>query len=101
MCNDRRVKCEIAEAVDISEERVRNILYEELWMRQVGAALVECDFQLIAQTTFTAIFGSIQEESEEFCGGFVTKDEAWVYNYTPEIKQMCVEAGGPAPKQLS
>ena len=36
--DNRRVKvCEIAEAVGISEERVRNILHEELGMRKLYA----------------------------------------------------------------
>ncbi|XP_014487254.1 PREDICTED: uncharacterized protein LOC106751024, partial [Dinoponera quadriceps] len=39
--DDRRVKvCEIAEAVGISEERVRNILQEELGMRKLCARWV-------------------------------------------------------------
>jgi len=91
--DDRPIKVrELAEAVGISEERVRNILHGELVMRKLCARWVP---HLLNNDRFN-------NRRTDFVRRFVTMDETWVHHYTPVSKEQSkqwVEAGGSAPKK--
>ncbi|UYV67602.1 hypothetical protein LAZ67_5001347 [Cordylochernes scorpioides] len=62
--NDRRVKvCEIAEAEGISEERVRNILHEELGIRKL------CRFVTMDETWVHHYTPEIKQQSKQWMEG--------------------------------
>ena len=52
----------------ISEERVQNLMHEDTKaLCKVGASFAECRSTANMQTTFRAIFGPIEEGSNQFC----------------------------------
>lgn len=105
--DDRRVKVrEIAEAVGISEERVRNILHKELEMRKLCARwvphLLNADQKQMRKRFSQQSLDRFNRDQTDFVRRFVTMDETWVHHYTPETKQQSkqwVEAGGSVPKK--
>lgn len=105
--DDRRVKVsEIAEAVGISEERVRNILHNQLGMRKLCARwvphLLTTDQKQMRKRLSQQSLDRFNRDPTDFVRRFVTMDETWVHHYTPETKQQSkqwVEVGGSAPKK--
>lgn len=105
--DDRRVKVrEIAKIVGISEERVRNILHQELGMRKLCARwvphLLNADQKLMRKQFSQQSLDRFNSNRTDFVRRLVTMDETWVHHYTPETKQQSkqwVEADGPAPKK--
>lgn len=105
--NDRRVKVrEISDMVNISKERVGNILHEVLNMKKLSARwvprLLTADQKRVRVTTSTESLAKFQRNPEEFLRRFITVDETWIHHYTPETKvqsKQWVEAGGSAPKK--
>lgn len=105
--DDRRIKVrELAEAVGISEERVRKILHEELGMRKLCARwvphLLNADHKQMRKQLSRESLARFNNDRTDFVRRFVTMDETWVHHYTPESKKQSkqwVEAGGSAPKK--
>lgn len=86
---DRRIKLrEIVDAVNVSIERVQNILEEILDMKKVSARWVP---RLLTEeqkrnrlTTSEQCSAVFKRNSKEFLRRFVTVNETWVHHYTPK-----------------
>ena len=92
MLADRRVKIrEIADIVDISTERIQNILHERLDMRKLSARwvprLLTVDQNPNRMTTSEQYLDMFERNPKEFQWRFVTVDETWIHHYTPEMKE--------------
>ncbi|GBP02684.1 Histone-lysine N-methyltransferase SETMAR [Eumeta japonica] len=89
---DRRIKLwQIAEELQISKERVGEIIHEHMNMRKISARwvpkmLTPFDKQRRLQTSkdFLELVG---DNIDEICDRIVTVDETWVRQYDPESKQ--------------
>ena len=82
---DRRVKIkEIADIVDISTERIQNILHEKLGMRKLSARWVRVCSQWRTSEHYLDMF---KRNPKEFLRRFVTVDETWIHHYTPAMKE--------------
>ncbi|GBP36043.1 Putative uncharacterized protein FLJ37770 [Eumeta japonica] len=89
---DRRIKLwQIAEELQISKERVGEIIHEHMNMRKISARwvpkmLTPFDKQRRLQTSkdFLELIGY---NIDEICDRIVTVDETWVRQYDPESKQ--------------
>ncbi|GBP09864.1 Histone-lysine N-methyltransferase SETMAR [Eumeta japonica] len=89
---DRRIKLwQIAEELQISKERVGEIIHEHMNMRKISAhwvpkMLTPFDKQRRLQTSkdFLELAG---DNIDEICDRIVTVDETWVRQYDPESKQ--------------
>ena len=105
--NDRRVKLrEIVDIVNISYERVFNIIHEHLHMRKLSARwvprLLTIDQKRNRVTTSKQCLGMIRHNRDDFWRRLITVDETWIHHYTPETKNQSkqwVEPGGSAPKK--
>lgn len=89
---DRRIKLrEIAEALNISCERVWNIVHQHLEMKKLSARwvprLLTIDQKRQRVTTSQKLLEQIQHDRKDFFRRFVTVDETWVHHYTPETKE--------------
>ena len=104
--DDRKLKVrEIAKMVNISTERVHNILHNCLNMRKLCARWVPrvlTDQQKLERVDVSQHnLDMFKHNRKEFLRRFVTVDETWIHHYTPETKEQSkqwVEAGGSAPK---
>ncbi|GBP17715.1 Histone-lysine N-methyltransferase SETMAR [Eumeta japonica] len=81
----------IAEELQISKERVGEIIHEHMNMRKISArwvpkVLTPFDKQRRLQTSkdFLELVG---DNTDEICDRIVTVDETWVRQYDPESKQ--------------
>ncbi|GBP22243.1 Histone-lysine N-methyltransferase SETMAR [Eumeta japonica] len=89
---DRRIKLwHITEELQISKERVGEIIHEHMNMRKISACwvpkmLTPFDKQRRLQTSkdFLELVG---DNIDEICDRIVTVDETWVCQYDPESKQ--------------
>ncbi|GBP71465.1 Histone-lysine N-methyltransferase SETMAR [Eumeta japonica] len=89
---DRRIKLwQIAEELQISKERVGEIIHKHINMRKISArwvpkVLTPFDNQRRLQTSkdFLELVG---DNIDEICNRIVTVDETWVRQYDPESKQ--------------
>ncbi|GBP28354.1 Histone-lysine N-methyltransferase SETMAR [Eumeta japonica] len=89
---DQRIKLwQIAEELQISKERVGEIIHEHMNMRKISARwvpkmLTPFDKQRRLQTSkdFLELVG---DNIDEICDRIVTVDETWVRQYDPESKQ--------------
>jgi histone-lysine N-methyltransferase SETMAR len=105
--NDRRVKLrEIVNIVNISYERVWNILNEHLHMKKLSARwvprLLTIDQKRVRVTISKHCLELFKHNPSEFLRRFITVDETWVHHFTPESKQQSkqwIEAGSSAPKK--
>ena len=91
MLADRRVKIrEIADIVDISSERIQNILHEKLGMRNLSVRwvprLLTMEQKRNRMTNSEHCLDMFKRNPKEFLWCFVTVDETWIHHYTPEIK---------------
>lgn len=104
---DRRLKInEIADMVNISGERVHNILHEHLGMRKLSAQwvprLLTVDNKRNRVTTSEQCLKLFQRNPNEFMRRYVTVDETWIHYYTPETKEQSkqwISPGQKAPKK--
>lgn len=104
---DRRVKIsEIAKKVNISNERVFNILHEHLGMKKLSARwvprLLTVDQKRTRVTISKLCLDKFKCNSSEFLRRYVTVDETWIHYYTPETKEQSKQWTSPnerAPKK--
>lgn len=104
---DCRVKIkEIGDIVDISIERIQNILHEKLGMRKLSARwvprLLTEEQKRNRMTTSEYCLDMFKRNPKEFLWRFVTVDETWIHHYTPEMKEQSKQwtsPGEPAPKK--
>lgn len=87
--DERGVKVrEIAEAIEISEERIRHILYEELQMKKLFARWVPnsltVDEKYFRLRMSRSCLERFQKNKIDFVRRFITTNECWVYHYEPE-----------------
>ena len=99
MWADRRVKIrEIADIVDISTERIQNILHEKLGMRKLSARWVEQKRNRM--TTSDYCLDMFKRNPKEFLRRFVTVDETWIHHHTIEMKEQSKQSPDErAPKK--
>lgn len=98
--NDRKLKVrEIAEAMNMSSERVYNILHEHLHMKKLLARWVprvltaeQKENRVIASELGLKMF---ERNPTDFLSRLVTMDETWIHHYTPESKQQASYWVGP------
>lgn len=97
---------ELAKMVNISTERVLNILHKFLGMKKLCARWVPrvltIDQKRIRVLTSQRNLTNYTRNSSEFLRLFITMDETWIHHYTPESSQQAkqwVEPSGSAPKR--
>ncbi|GBP37908.1 Histone-lysine N-methyltransferase SETMAR [Eumeta japonica] len=89
---DRRIKLwQIVEELQISKERVGEIIHEHMNMRKISALwvpkmLTPFDKQRRLQTS-KDFLELVRDNIDEICDRIVTVDETWVRQYDPESKQ--------------
>lgn len=88
---DRRMKVrEISNMVNISTERVHNILHNELAMRKLSARwvprLLTVDQKRVRMQMSKLSLSQFKRNKKEFLRRYVTVDETWIHHYTPEMK---------------
>ncbi|GBP65691.1 Histone-lysine N-methyltransferase SETMAR [Eumeta japonica] len=93
---DRRIKLwQIAEELQISKERVGEIIHEHMNMRKIRARwvpkmLTPFDKQRRLQTS-KDFLELVRDNIDEICDQIVTVDETWVRQYDPESKQKSMQ----------
>ncbi|CAK9833202.1 Mariner Mos1 transposase [Anthophora retusa] len=105
--NDRRVKVrDISQAVNISIDRVHNILHEQLQMKKLSARwvprLLTNDQKRDRVKRCKDNLKLFQRNPHEFLRRFITVDETWIHHYQPETKEQSkqwVSVGESAPKK--
>ncbi|RUS74366.1 hypothetical protein EGW08_017875 [Elysia chlorotica] len=105
---NRRVKQkDIANALDISKERVHHIITVHLGYRKVSARWVprQLTVEMKAQrkTICTQLLERFTHDSERFLRSIITGDESWVHHYDPESKMQSMQyrhKNSPAPKKF-
>ena len=79
---------EIADIVDISTERIENILHEKLGIRKLLARwvprLLTVEQKRYRMTTSEHYLDMVKRNPKEFLRHFVTADETWIHHYTPK-----------------
>ncbi|CAK9818971.1 Protein GVQW3, partial [Anthophora quadrimaculata] len=90
--DDRRVKVrEIAEAIGISNERIGNILHEELHMKMLCVRwvphLLTIDQKRIRMRISQVCLDHSKKNKMDFKRRFTTVDKTWIHHYTPERKE--------------
>ena len=88
---DRRLKMsEIVKPVSISDERVHQILTEELGMKKLSARwvlrLLTSDHKCMQIQAFQECLDCFKKNPKDFIHRFVTTDETWVHYFTLETK---------------
>lgn len=105
--NDRKVKVrEIVKAVNISFDRVLNILHNYLAMQKLCARWVPRELTIDQKRNRVVLseqnLAYFKKDPKEFMRRFITMDETWIHHYTPESregpKQWCEKEKG-APKR--
>lgn len=104
---DRRLKLrEIAHIVNISSERVFNILHEYLSMKKLCARwvprLLNDEQKKQRVNVSKECLELFRRNPNEFLRRFITVDETWIHHYTPETKEQSkqwTKSGEPAPKK--
>ncbi|XP_054744389.1 uncharacterized protein LOC129248798 [Anastrepha obliqua] len=103
---DRRIKLrEIADIVNISYERMHNIIHDELGMKKLSARWVPrllTPLQKMNRMSTSKVgLDMFNRNPSEFLRRFITMDETWIHHYTPESEEQSkhwVERGSSAPK---
>lgn len=88
---NRRIKVrEIAEAMNMSKERVCWILKEDLGMRKLTARwvprLLTLDQKRVRLNICTALLAKFRRNKLNFWRRLITVDETWIHHATPESK---------------
>lgn len=105
--NEPKIKVrEIVKTVNVSYERVLNILHEHLHMNKLCARwvprLLTIQQKRIRVTTSQANLAMLKRNPGEFMRRIVTMDETWIHHYTPESSQQSkqwTKIGSSAPKR--
>ena len=105
---NRRVKQkDIANAPDISKERVHYIITVHLGYRKVSARWVprQLTVEMKAQrkTICTQLLERFTYDGERFQRSIITSGESWVHHYDPESKMQSMQyqhKNSPAPKKF-
>lgn len=105
--NDRRLTVRyIAKQVDMSHERVQNILTAKLGMVKVSARwvprLLTPEQKLTRLRMSAENLLRFKSNPDDFMNRFVTQDECWVHHFTPETKQQSMQwkhPRSPPPKK--
>lgn len=104
---DRRVtERQIAFELTISQERVHNIIRDELGMSKVSARwvpkLLTPDHKRTRLLTSRDNLALFEQNPDGFLQRFVTMDETWVHHYQPESKEQSKQwkrPGSPTPRK--
>jgi [histone H3]-lysine36 N-dimethyltransferase SETMAR len=107
VAGDRKLKLrELADMVNISSERVYNILHNHLNMRKLCARWVPrvlTNDQKRERVECSEVnLSMIKRNRSEFFRRLITVDETWIHHYTPETAQQSkqwVSKGQSAPKR--
>ncbi|GFS27357.1 transposase, partial [Elysia marginata] len=105
---NRRVKQkDIANALDISKERVHPVITIHFGYRKVSARWVprQLTVEMKAQrkTICTQLLKRFTHDGERFLRSTITGDESWVHHYDPESKMQSMQyrhKNSPAPKKF-
>src|SRR5436190_21585100 len=105
--DDRQIKVrEIAEVMNMSNERVCHILNQHLDMRKLSARwvprLLTLDQKRVRMKVSRALLVQFRRTKSEFWRRLITVDETWIHHYTPETKiqsKQWTAKGEPAPKK--
>ncbi|GFR59349.1 histone-lysine n-methyltransferase setmar-like protein [Elysia marginata] len=105
---NRRVKQkDIANALDISKERVHHIITVHLGYRKVSPRWVPIQLteKMKAQrkTICTKLLERFTHDGERFLRSIITGDESWVHHYGPESKMQSMQyrhKNSPAPEEV-
>ena len=105
---NRRVKQkDIANALDISKERVHHIITVHLGYRKVSARWVPrqltVEMKARRKTICTQLLERFTHDGERFLRSIITGDESWVHHYDPESKMQSMQyrhKNSPAPKKF-
>lgn len=106
MANPKIKLSEIVDILNMSKERVGNILHEHLHMKKLSARWVprsltiDQKWQRVRDSK--ACLELFKRNSAEFIRRYITVDETWIHHFNPESNQQAkewVEAGGSAPKR--
>ncbi|GFS24455.1 transposase [Elysia marginata] len=105
---NRRVKQkDIANALDISKERVHHIITVHLGYRKVSARWVprQLTVEMKAQrkTIYPQLLERFTHDCERFLWSIITGDESWVHHYDLESKMQSLQyrhKNSPAPKKF-
>lgn len=105
---DRRIRIQqIAEIMNMSSERVFNIIHEHLRMRKVSARwvprmLTPFDKQRRVESS-QQLLNACEGQEEDFINKIVTGDETWIHHFDPESKQESMQwkhKDSPPPKKF-
>jgi len=99
--NRRLTVRSIAEQVNIDGETVRKILTEDLEMRKVCVKMVPKELTEEQKQRRVTICQHLLERQDDILGRVITRDETWVYQYDPEMKQQSAQwktVNSPRPK---
>lgn len=104
---DRRItERQIAFELTISQERVHNIIHDELGMNKVSARwvprLLTPDHKRTRLLTSRDNLALFEQNPDDFLQRFVTMDETWVHHYQPESKEQSKQwkrPGSPTPRK--
>jgi histone-lysine N-methyltransferase SETMAR len=104
---DRPIKMrEMAEAVNISYERVFHILYNELDLKKLSARwvprLLSPEQKRVPVQTSAQCLEMFQRNPTDLKRGFVTMNETYIYSYIPKTKNQSkqwIGPGKPTPKK--
>ena len=107
LLDNRRIKVrEIAEAMNMSKERVCHVLHEDLGMRKLSARwvprLLTLDQKRVRMNVSNALLAQFRRQKSEFWRRLITVDETWIHHYTPETKMQSKQwtaKGETAPKK--
>ena len=96
--DDRRIKVrEIADVMNMSKERVCQILNQHLGMRKLSARWVPClltvNYKLVRINISNPPLAQFRRNKSEFWRQLITVDETWIHHYTPETKKYSPNSG--------
>lgn len=105
--NNRRIKVrDVAETMEISKERVCNILNKDLDMRKLTARwvprLLTLHQKRVRMKISKALLAQFRQNKSDFWRRLITVDETWIHHNTPETKKQSKQwtsKGEPAPKK--
>lgn len=96
----------LADTVDISDERIRYILHEELHMKKFFGKVVPHTLTIQQKLNRKQVsqrnLERFNKNKTDFVRSFVTMDETWIYHHDPKLKQQRLqwtEADRLPPKQ--
>ena len=106
LADRRTTQRTIAFELQISQERVHNIIHQDLGMTKVSARwvprLLTPDHKRARLVTSRDNLALFERDPEDFLQRFVTMDETWVHHYQPESKEQSKQwkrPGSPTPRK--